>query len=259
MEESFATKAQRTMRIIGKNVYDGVYLATKTFCGDVVAMFKLWSMYIFSHLETKCPDRDPTITAVYAFCEDTPPSIDDDPDWTDVLKVPVDQFSFETFEDATWKPAEWTSYRVEVRYVYMNKKYRIVLRRGERAVLPPCRAEEGKCGAGAGGGRAKIRLPRGVLSARLASRDEDPTDDIDITGRVKKYAGPWGNFHATSLRVRDMFPFDDHESNADRFAGVRIVDAWGRTKLFSYVDNDVVALQPPPSFAMPDALKSKDE
>lgn len=186
----------------------------------------------------------PIITKVYAFCDDDPPSIEDEPDWTDFQDIPVKEFSPGTWEDDVRARTEWSTFHVELRYVYMDKKYRIVLCHGDDAVAKLSQPARHVVDRG-GGGRARMRMPRGVLSARLIVRndlEDEKATDIDITSRVKKYSGPRGDFSDSPVRVRDLFPFDDHESNAERYAGVRIIDAWGKASFFSYIDNDVISL-----------------
>ena len=201
--------------------------------------------YFQPSLDMAAPPGGGVVTRVYAFSDDTPPSIEDEPDWTDFQEIPAREFVLETWEDDVREMTSWKTFHVEVRYVYMDKKYRIVLRQGDdahsRMPKPACPQSS----ADRGGSRARIRMPRGVLSARLIVRndiEDDKATDVDVTSRVKKYAGPRGDFSNSPVRVRDLFPFDDHESNAERYAGVRIIDAHGKASFFSYIDNDIIVV-----------------
>lgn len=138
------------------------------------------------------------------------------------------------FDPGTWEQdakslTGWTSVRVEVRYVFRHKKYRMVLRAGDACVFPPYRDTTAPA----------CRLPKGVLSARLQGPRGSETD-CDVTARVLKYQGPRGDFHAgLGLRVmlRDMFPFDDHADNAVRFSHLRVLDTMARVTDIPYADS----------------------
>ena len=146
-------------------------------------------------------------------------------------ELPVKYFSADTWEADVAAVTGWTTFRAEVRYMYRNKKYRIVLRRGDR--LPPFDANDHVC-----------RLPKGILSARLQGPVGSDID-CDVTSRVLKYQGPSCDFHAgKGLRVllQDMFPFDDHADNAERFTHLRLVDVLGRIADLSYKNNPIVGL-----------------
>lgn len=134
-----------------------------------------------------------------------------------------------TWENDIKELTGWTKFRAELRYVFRNKKYRMVLRPGDRCTFPPYHEPSAPA----------CRLPKGVLSARL----QGPVGsgiDCDVTSRVLKYQGPRGDFHAgLGLRVRlqDMFPFDDHADNATRFTHLRILDTYARVHDLPYVPN----------------------
>ena len=127
----------------------------------------------------------------------------------------------------------WDTFRVEIRYTFHHKKYRMVLRSGDPCRFPPYRDPTTHC-----------RLPKGVLSARLQGAKGSEIDS-DVTARVLKYQGPQGDFHAgLGLRVRlhDMFPFDDHSDNVLRFSHLRVLDTRARIVDLPYASNPVVTL-----------------
>lgn len=135
--------------------------------------------------------------------------------------------------------------RLEVRYVVRGKKYRMVVRPGDAGVRFPPYASA----------RADCRLPRGVLDARLrGALGPEGGKDCNVTARVQKYQGPHGDFYrglGLSVRVRDMFPFDDHEDNAARFAGVEILDGLARHATFDYGRNDPISMDGVPHLTAP--------
>lgn len=126
-------------------------------------------------------------------------------------------------------------FRVEVRYLFEGRKYRMVLRPGDRCRLPsPRRAH----GAGAGT-ESSCRMPRGVLSASLQG-PPGSGHRCDVTRRVLKYQGPDGDFHAGAglrVRVHDMFPFDDHVANAAEYRHLRLIDTLAKVHDVPYADN----------------------
>lgn len=143
------------------------------------------------------------------------------------------------FEPSTWEEdvrhlTGWSDFRVEVRYTFRHKKYRMVLHPGDRCEFPPYAEPAAPA----------CRLPKGMLSARL----QGPAGcdvDCDVTTRVMKYQGPRGDFHAglgLRVRVHEMFPFDDHSDNALRFSHLRIMDTMARLHDLPYASNPEVTL-----------------
>lgn len=139
----------------------------------------------------------------------------------------------DTWEQDVRAVTGFSEFRVELRYVFRHKRYRMVLRPGDSCQFPPYQdASAPAC-----------RLPKGVLSARL----QGPVGsgiDCDVTARVLKYQGPRGDFHAgLGLRValHDMFPFDDHADNAARFTHLRVLDTMARVHDLPYDDNPPMA------------------
>lgn len=129
----------------------------------------------------------------------------------------------------------WTSFRVEARYVFRHKKYRMILRPGDASPFPMYTEPSAPA----------CRLPKGVLSARLQGPAGSDID-CDVTKRVFKYQGPRGDFHSglgLVVKIRDMFPFDDHADNAARFSHLRIIDTCARIRDIPYDDNALVTLK----------------
>lgn len=176
--------------------------------------------------------RDPKMYLVYVFNEGHGPG----------FHVPgfYKEISLQLFDPETWETdvremTGWFRFRVEVRYTYRHKKYRLVLRPGDRCpfpmyaepTAPPC------------------RLPKGVLSARLQGA-VGSSIDCDVTHRILKYQGPLGDFHAglgLTVKVQDMFPFDDQADNSARFTHLRIMDTSGRLHDIPYDTNPCVTLK----------------
>lgn len=176
-------------------------------------------------LAAAAPSREARLHKVYAFNDDDSQGF--------YREIPVHLFDPGAWESSVRDATGWTDFRAEVRYTYRHKKYRMVLRRGDRCTFPPYAEPSGPT----------CRLPKGVLSARLQGPLGSDID-CDVTRRVLKYQGPRGDFHAgLGLRVRlhDMFPFDDHADNAARFTHLRVLDTMARVRDVSYGANPDMA------------------
>lgn len=168
-----------------------------------------------------CGTSGPAVYRVYVFNEGGGTGFHRD--------LPVKYFDPDTWEATARDLTGWTRFRVEVRYTFRHKKYRMVLRPGDACTFPPYPEPSAPA----------CRLPKGVLSARL--QGALGTDiDCDVTSRVLKYQGPRGDFHAglgLKVRLHDMFPFDDQADNTARFTHLRVLDTMARVLDFSYRDN----------------------
>jgi hypothetical protein len=114
-----------------------------------------------------------------------------------------------TFDYLKWEPdhfegLKWEDFgcaRLEIRLVCGSKKRRVVLYPGT-----PC--------------DPKFPPPQKqvVVNARLLPRPHVGATAVDVTKRVQKYMGN------TLKSVHHMFPFDDHDDDAERFGTLRIID-----------------------------------
>jgi hypothetical protein len=146
------------------------------------------------------------------------------------------------FDPATWERdakdlTGWPRLRVEVRYMFRHRKYRMVLHDGDACQFPPYGDPA----------TPACRLPKGVLYARLQGPLGSDVD-WDVTSRVMKYQGPRGDFHASlglHVTMHDMFPFDDHADNAERFSHLRIMDTAATLHDLPYDENPRILLTGP--------------
>ena len=144
-------------------------------------------------------------------------------------EVAPHMFSPDAWGQDVRKMTSYTDFRVEIRYIFRHKKYRMVLRPGDECEFPPYQEPSAPA----------CRLPKGVLSARLQG-PVGSNIDCDVTARVLKYQGPRGDFHTgLGLRVRlqDMFPFDDQSDNSARFSHLRLLDTMARVHDLPYEAN----------------------
>ena len=132
------------------------------------------------------------------------------------------------------------AYRIEIRYAVNGKKYRAIVRESDDVKFP-FRKEMG------------INLKPTITSALLILKDTDNHDHEshgsgsgsghDVTDRISKYFGPNRDFNhgkGVKIFVQDMFPFDDHEDNSERFSVLRLHMSDGKYHDFDYEQNDVV-------------------
>ena len=194
---------------------------------DVVQRALLW-WYRRRHPRLQSPQ----IEAIYAYSEvpsepdgyvrTLPRTLFDDPSTRDAWEDLVDAFV----------PVSWSrAYRLEIRYLAppIGKKYRAIARPGDPF---PHVFDDSDDSAD---DSADVVFPR-ILLARLVIRDDVAGDDVVITRRCTKYAGPTRDFK--NVRVHDMFPFDDHAENVRTYACVRILDGSFRSWDVPYDSTD---------------------
>ncbi|AGE59401.1 hypothetical protein ATCVOR07043_377L [Acanthocystis turfacea Chlorella virus OR0704.3] len=113
-------------------------------------------------------------------------------------------------------------YRIEFRYRVNGKKFRAIVRKDD-AMAFPIRKELGL--------RAEFQVTHAVLLPHEGHH-------IDVTNRVKKYAGQNGDFNAHAgsfLFVSDMFPYYD----VDDYARLMLLDEHSE-KILVYSMHDIV-------------------
>lgn len=197
------------------------------------ALLRLVWVYVTSLLKryvwssgSKAVNHGPKLYLVYVFNEGPDPGF--------YKEVALQFFDPETWEADVREITGWTRFRVELRYTFRHKKYRMVLRPGDTCPFPMYAEPSAPA----------CRLPKGVLSARLQGA-VGSNIDCDVTHRILKYQGPRGDFHAglgLRVKVQDMFPFDDQADNAARFTHLRIMDTSARLHDVPYDTNPEVTL-----------------
>jgi len=159
------------------------------------------------------------IYKVLVFCEDD--GAVNDVDFDDITQW----FSAEHWEeDVADAFPEWKKWKLEIRYRHRGEKFRRVIRNGCKVEWPPLdlvssdRDSKPKLHA--------LHKPTGVLAATLVPHPDSGGNEVDITHRVKKYAGVSRDFSgAEDVRAHDLFPLDDNEWSAQRFGEIRIIRA----------------------------------
>lgn len=124
----------------------------------------------------------------------------------------------------------WNKYKIEIRYTFHGHKYRAVYRHDDECGFPLPRG-------------MKLVIAPKIKSACLIRRADGK--QFDVTERVRKYMGPDRDFHSKSglyVRVQDMFPFDDHDDNAERFEAVGVWLSTGKYLEFGYAENDIMVI-----------------
>lgn len=184
--------------------------------------------------------QDWAVQRALVLCDERPPGRiddldDDEPTEPDECVDATTAWDPDAWAGDGWEAAaraaapEFAHLRVELRYVVGGRKHRVVLRPGDCLDWPLYAAARPGC-----------RLPRGVLSAVLVGRH--PGDVVDVTSRVKKYAGPHADFYASKglrVRLRDLFPAD--AAMGLRFKCMRVMFADLRVREFGFGLDPIVA------------------
>lgn len=79
---------------------------------------------------------------------------------------------------------------------------------------------------GKGGDSMKFTLP--LVSAVLVDEDDKPKRDV--TRKIKRYAGPMGDFHGERVRLRDLLYYDD-ETLEREYPKIQVTNALGLKKV----------------------------
>jgi hypothetical protein len=122
----------------------------------------------------------------------------------------------ETWEDDVQRYLGWENPRVDVKYIHTSPfgvvtKYRMILRPGDPWTFPP--------------EKQQLLALRGIISATLVPHAHiSDAREVDVTRRLKKYAGPNKDFYEGRVRVLDCFPFDDPVHLAERFESLHVLD-----------------------------------
>lgn len=114
-------------------------------------------------------------------------------------------------------------YKIEIRYTLRDKKYRAVIRDDD--VVFPVRKELGL--------KKSFTFTHAYVFTNTSQQ-------FDVTERVKKYAGPNGNFNSHAgyiVFVKDVFPFSD----TDKYFKLLLVDDMTQ-ETRSFKMNDVVKI-----------------
>jgi hypothetical protein len=108
------------------------------------------------------------------------------------------------------QPSNVSHILVNVKYTFSNKSYNYVAQEGSDFRWPPPASEE-----------MKFHLP---ITGTWASRDgEDKT--MDISGRLRRVAGPRGDFHGQDVKFSDVMKYDHPKVIVETMISTRICDA----------------------------------
>ena len=151
------------------------------------------------------PERAPdTVRIKRVYLIRDPPESDfaDITDWF----IPHAKFHEDIAEAFPHWGRDW---RVEIRYAVNGTKFRDVYRCGDSLHWPPELHSP------------PVRGPRGIVSAVLHSTN--PGNVRDITQRVKKYAGPNGDFGLRAMPVHHLFPMEDPPDLDESYSSLTVV------------------------------------
>jgi hypothetical protein len=123
-------------------------------------------------------------------------------------------------------PANVKKVIIRVKYWYNDKLYKYLTYKTQHEWPPP--SEPGMV----------FSIP--LVSAHLVDTDGKPVKDI--LGKIKRYAGPRGDFHGEKVRIRDMLYYDE-ETLATMYPNIRLKNVFGKTKTVSTLDGYVTDLR----------------
>lgn len=122
-----------------------------------------------------------------------------------------------------------TDYRVEIRYVLNGESFRYVVNHDDlvNARFPPYAPQQA----------ARPPFARSIMMATVRFADGHVQD---VTRRLKKYAGPRGDFYGGKVRSAWVFPMLHHHSTDG--AMLSFLDTRLKLQTFPLDDNDFLAL-----------------
>lgn len=78
-----------------------------------------------------------------------------------------------------------------------------------------------------------------LISAQLMDADDKPVKDV--LGKVKRYAGPRGDFHGEKVKISDMLYYDI-DTLKTMYPNIRLKNIFGKTKTVSTVTGYITDL-----------------
>ena len=126
-------------------------------------------------------------------------------------------------------PQNVTKTIFRVHYWYNNERYKYITYDPE-FTWPP---ENNTTGV-------SFNLP--ITSATLVDEDDKPVRDV--TRKVKRYAGPKGDFHGSDVKLSDLL-FYDEDVLAEKYPKIQITNALGVKKVVSTLTGTTMNLRSP--------------
>jgi hypothetical protein len=126
-------------------------------------------------------------------------------------------------------PQNVTKTIFRVHYWYNNERYKYITYDPE-FTWPP----ENNTGG------VSFNLP--ITSATLVDEDDKPVRDV--TRKVKRYAGPKGDFHGSDVKLSDLL-FYDEDVLAEKYPKIQITNALGLKKVVSTLTGTTMNLRSP--------------
>jgi hypothetical protein len=126
-------------------------------------------------------------------------------------------------------PQNVTKTIFRVHYWYNNERYKYITYDPE-FTWPPKNNTTG----------VSFNLP--ITSATLVDEDDKPVRDV--TRKVKRYAGPKGDFHGSDVKLSDLL-FYDEDVLAEKYPKIQITNALGVKKVVSTLTGTTMNLRSP--------------
>lgn len=125
-------------------------------------------------------------------------------------------------------PQNVTKTIFRVHYWYNNERYKYITYDPDFA-WPPENTTD-----------VAFNLP--IISAILVDEDDKPMRDV--TRKVKRYAGPKGDFHGSDVKLSDLL-FYDEDVLAEKYPKIQITNALGVKKVVSTLSGTTMNLRSP--------------
>ena len=78
-----------------------------------------------------------------------------------------------------------------------------------------------------------------LVSAHLVDADDKPVKDV--LGKIKRYAGPRGDFHGEKVKISDMLYYD-METLKTMYPAIKLRNVFGKVKTVSTIDGYITDL-----------------
>jgi hypothetical protein len=77
------------------------------------------------------------------------------------------------------------------------------------------------------------------MSAQLMDADDKPVKDV--LGKIRRYAGPRGDFHGEKVKISDMLYYD-MDTLKTMYPNIRLKNVFGKTKTVSTITGYITDL-----------------
>jgi len=201
--------------------------------GNLLTNVIIWIHGILKSINSK-PDYKIADTSMEYFLDTTktPSNLDDfweeeHDEWDGETETFYKDLNFVEYKN-TSIPENVTKTIIRIKYWYNDILYKYLTNNMEHT-WPP----ERKSGV-------VFNIP--IVSAQLLDSDDKPVRDL--LNKIRRYAGPRGDFHNQKVKISDMLYYD-LEMLESQYPKIKLKNALGMTKIVNTVDGFVTDLRVP--------------